>query len=93
MEADSLTAPRPGVIQVDAVDEIGLLIGRNNYGTSCGNRLGGHWESTYSERRYDDDGPNRVIGLRLPLHCCCRYGGESSPPTNEHASNDEEIIV
>ena len=49
---------------------IWLLIASINYSRRCANKVGRGWEREKVQRaakRYDDDGHNRVVGLRLLL--------------------------
>ena len=104
----SLTAPRPGRMQVGAVDEFG---GWSEELEVCANKLEGAWEREKAQRaprrysddgqrekvrrapkRYSDDGHCKSNGLRLLLLAAVTTAAEV-PPTNENGQTSNDKEV
>ena len=85
-----MTAPRPGRMEVHAVDGLGGWSEELEVSALTTSEAAGKKKVQRGAERYDDDGHSKCIGLRPLLLVAVTYGGESAPPTNEETSNAKE---
>ena len=90
MKAASLTAPRPGKVQVYSTHSwcIQWVVGRRT--RCCAKQVGRQLGESVVQRaakRHDDDDHNKYVGLTLLLIllAAAYCGGESAPSTDEQA--------
>ena len=83
LEAGSLTAPRPGRMQVDAVDGFKWRVGRMVRSANKSRGCSGKERSAASGQALRRRRSRQIYWVETAVACCCYYGGESAPPTNE----------